>query len=107
MDIVSIIFGLAFCVAGALFAAGRLHIYLQAWKRMSPEEKEQIRIGPLSRNIGEMIGLAGIIFLINGLWPGFQDHWFAGAMVAWLVISGIDLWVIEKSHRYEKGGKDE
>ena len=54
------------------------------------------------KNIGEIIALNGIIFLLKGLWAGFSDHWFVGAMVAWMIIAGFDVWYIEKSQRYRK-----
>ena len=63
---------------------------------MPQEEKEKIKIVPLCRNIGEVIALNGIIFLMKGLWSGFADHWFVAAMIAWLMIAGFDVWYIEK-----------
>ena len=60
------------------------------------KKKEKIAIVPLCRNIGEIIALNGIIFLLKGLWAGFSDHWFVGAMVAWMIIAGFDVWYIEK-----------
>lgn len=66
------------------------------------KKKEKIAIVPLCRNIGEIIALNGIIFLLKGLWAGFSDHWFVGAMVAWMIIAGFDVWYIEKSQRYRK-----
>ena len=83
-----------------MFACGKGHIHLSAWKNMPQEEKEKIKIGPLCRNIGEVIALNGIIFLMKGLWSGFVDHWFVAAMIAWLIIAGFDIWYIEKSNRY-------
>lgn len=71
-------------------------------EKYAPEEKEKIAIVPLCRNIGEIIALNGIIFLLKGLWAGFSDHWFVGAMVAWMIIAGFDVWYIEKSQRYRK-----
>ena len=102
MDLTCIIFGIAFSVAGVLFACGKLHPHLSAWVHMTQEEKEQINIVPLCRNIGEMILLSGIIFCLNGLWPSFQAHWFTGAMIAWLLVAGLDVWFISKSSRYKK-----
>ena len=101
MDITSIFFGILFTVVGTLFACGKLHGRIAAWKNMPEEEKARIRIVPLCRNIGEMIGLSGLIFLIKGFWPGFGDHWFVAAMVAWLVVAGLDIYYIEKTHKYE------
>lgn len=89
-------------LGGFVFATGNGHSHLSAWKNMPPEEKEKIAIVPLCRNIGEIIALNGIIFLLKGLWAGFSDHWFVGAMVAWMIIAGFDVWYIEKSQRYRK-----
>lgn len=69
---------------------------------MPQEEKEKIKIVPLYRNIGEVIALNGIIFLMKGLWSGFADHWFVATMIAWLMIAAFDVWYIEKSNRYRK-----
>ena len=101
MNLTCILFGLAFVTTGLLFAAGLLHGHISAWKHMPEEEKRRVRILPLCRNIGWVISLSGVIFLLGGLWPGFLTHGFVGAMVAWLVAAGLDLLYIEKSHRYE------
>lgn len=69
---------------------------------MPPEEKEKIKILPLCRNIGEVIALNGLIFLLKGLWTGFEDQWFVAVMIAWFIVAGFDLWYIGKSDRYYK-----
>ena len=60
-----------------------------------------IKISPLCRNIGEVIALNGIIFLLKGFWSGFSDHRFVGAMIAWLCLAGFDVWYIGKRKRYQ------
>lgn len=100
MNITCTILGILFCTGGILFACGKGHVHLSAWKAMPPEEKEKIKIEPLCRNIGEVIVLNGIIFLMKGLLPGFTDHWFTWTMLAWLGIAGFDVWYIGKSNRY-------
>mgnify|MGYP000062489438 FL=1 len=100
MDYTCIFFGVLFTIAGVVFAFGKGHIHLSAWKNMPQEEKEKIRIVPLCRNIGEVIALNGIIFLMKGLWAGFSNHWFVCAMIAWLIVAGLDVWYISKSNRY-------
>ena len=102
MNLTCIIFGTAFAAVGVLFAFGKLHSHLSAWKNMSQEEKDKINIVLLCRNIGEVILLSGIIFLLNGFSPSFQEHWFTGAMIAWLIVAGLDVWFISKSKRYKK-----
>ena len=102
MNITCIIFGTLFAVAGLLFTTGKLLPYISAWKYMPQEEKDKINVIPLCRNVGEVILLSGIIFLLKGFWPSFQDHWFTGAMIAWLIVAGLDVWFISKSKRYKK-----
>lgn len=53
MDFTCIFFGVLFTVAGFVFACGKGHIHLSAWKNMSQSEKDKIKIRPLCRNIGE------------------------------------------------------
>ena len=89
MDFTCIFFGVLFTIAGFLFACGKGYIHLSAWKNM-----------PHCHNIGEVIALNGIIFLIKGLWSGFSNHWFVCAMTAWLIVAGFDVWYIGKSNRY-------
>lgn len=100
MNFACIFFGILFIITGILFALGKGHIHLAAWKSMSPRERNKIRIQPLCRNIGEMIALNGIIFLVKGLWSEFNNHWFSVSMISWLLIAGFDIWYITKSDRY-------
>ena len=97
MNVTCIFFGIIFTIAGFMFACGEGHIHFSSWKNMPQEEKEKIKIVPLCRNIGEVIALNGLIFLLKGLWPGFVT-----AMIAWFIVAGFDLWYIEKSDRYYK-----
>lgn len=102
MDFICVFLGILFTIVGFLFFFGKAHIHLSAWKNMPQEEKKQIQIVPLCRNIGGVIILCGIIFLLKGLWVEFSNHWFMGSMVAWLVIAGLDVWYITKSQRYKQ-----
>lgn len=102
MDFICVFLGILFTIVGFLFLFGKAHIHLSAWKNMPQEEKEQIQILPLCRNIGGVIILSGIIFLLKGLWVDFSNHWFMGSMVAWLVVAGLDVWYMTKSQRYKQ-----
>ena len=101
MNFTCIFFGILFFVAGVLFAAGKLHEQITTWKNMPMEEKHRIKIMPLCRNIGTMIALSGVIFLIKGFCQGFRNQLFVMAMILWLILAGIDLYLIEKKHWYE------
>ena len=105
MDFACIVFGIIFCTVGILFAKGKIHIYISSWKSMPQKEKDKVNIVPLCRNVGEVIGLSGILFLLNGFWTGFREHWFAASMIAWLIVAGLDVMYISKSARYEKTQK--
>lgn len=100
MNFTCIFFGILFCVAGIVFFCGKGHIHLSVWKYMPREEKERIKIMPLCHNIGAIIALSGIIFLLSGLWSEFSEHWFLWTMIIWLVAAGFDVWYIGKSNRY-------
>ena len=102
MDIACIVFGVIFIVFGLLVALGKIHIFLNAWKNTPQEQKEKIRIKELCRNIGEVIMLSGIIFLLNGFLPNVKKHVFVIAIIAWMVVALIDLIFIFKSKHYEK-----
>ena len=101
MNVTCIMFGTLFLITGILFAIGKLHKHITAWKNMPSDEKSRIKIIPLCMNIGSMISLSGVIFLINGFWQGFRDHLFVISMIVWLVLAGVDLFFIEKKHWYE------
>ena len=65
-------------------------------------KKEKIDIVPLCHNVGAIITLSGLIFLLNGLWADFTGSWFTITMVVWFIVAALDLLYIEKSHRYQK-----
>ncbi len=103
MDFTCVFFGIIFTIAGIIFAFSKMYTRLNGWKYISQEEKEKIDIEPLCKNIGGMITLNGVIFLIKGFVEGFGNSVFVWAMIAWLVIAGLDVWYISKSKRYIKG----
>ncbi len=100
MNVTCIILGVVFCIAGMAFFIGKGHIWLNAWKNMPEDEKIKIRILPLCRNIGGMVMLCGGIFFISGLSAAFKSHVFIWAMIAWLILAGLDVYYIGKSKRY-------
>ena len=100
MDFTCIFFGIIFLTAGIVFFLGKGHIYLSAWKSMPQEEKNNLNIATLCRNIGAVIGLSGIIFLAKGLLGALSGRWFVIAMIGWLILAGLDVWYIGKSERF-------
>lgn len=102
MDFACVFFGVLFMTSGLLFRAGRLHIYLRAWKAMPEEEKRKIDIQKLCANIGTVILLCGMIFLLAGLSAKFKETFFVWDMILWLIGSGADVVYIEKSGKYSR-----
>lgn len=102
MDFTCIFLGILFTLAGLWFAFGKGYLHLSLWKNMPQKEKDKLRIIPLCRNIGGIITLNGIIFLVKGFLPLFSSHWFVSAMIAWMILAGLDIWYIEKSNRYHR-----
>ena len=100
MDLTCLVFGVLFTSAGLLFRRGKLHVRLAAWQAMPEEEREKLDVGGLCRNIGGMIALCGLIFLLAGLVPHFEEKFFVWSMVLWLILSGADLYWIEKRGKY-------
>lgn len=96
MNFTCIFFGLVFVLAGIWFSFGKGYLNISAWKNMPSEEKEKIDIRALSRNVGAMISLCGLIFLIGGIFVSI----FIWSMIAWLIIAGIDVYIISKTERY-------
>lgn len=99
MNLTCLVFGIGFIVVGILFFFGKLHGRIAAWKNMTETEKMKIPIEKLCRNIGTMIILCGAIFLLSGLIPYFKNHLFIWFMIGWLLISGLDVFLIEKQYK--------
>lgn len=102
MNATCIIFGCIFLGIGLLLILNRIPPALSPLKYLSPKEREEIDVVPLCRNIGEIIGFAGILFLLNGFWQHFMDHWFSVSMIIWFLIAGLDLWYLSKKSHYQK-----
>ena len=101
MNFTCLILGILFAAAGVFFYSGRAVNHITAWKSMSEDEKRKIRIGPLCRNVGTMIFISGIIFILSGLWEAFRGDVFLWSIIAWLILSGLDVYWIGKSGRYQ------
>lgn len=97
-----ILFGILFLGAGILFALGKIHTHIAAWKQMSEMEREAIDIIPLCRNIGGMIALCGLIFLLSGISSAVLEHAFVWLMILWLLAAGFDVYYIGRDGRYKK-----
>lgn len=101
MNLYCITFGLIFLVAGIAFFMGVGPNWIKEWREMSQKEKSKIRIRELSKNIGCVFMAASGIFLISGVNAAFMEAAFTWCMVAWFILTGIDVVYIAKSNRYK------
>ena len=69
---------------------------------MPKEDKDKINIKNLCINIGVIISISGIIFILGGFIKPFRENYFAICMIIWLIGAGFDVYYISKSHRYIK-----
>lgn len=102
MKLACLLFGIVFVAIGILFAMGKIHPHLSFYQKMTPAEKESIRIVSLCRNIGGVIALAGILLLLKGTLKFFTDPYFLFAVILWLIFAGGDAYWISKSGRFRK-----
>lgn len=98
----SFTFGILFLACAVAFFNGYALRWIKGWQSLPQAEQEQIRILPLCRNIGGMLALAAAAFFAAGLSPAFREGGFRWAMIGWLILSGLDVWFIGKSGRYQK-----
>lgn len=101
MNLHCIAFGLIFLVVGIAFFIGVGPNWIKAWREIPKEAKSKIRMDELSKNIGCVFWAASAIFLISGFSPEFLKDVFVWCMVAWFVLTGIDVAFITKSNRYK------
>ena len=105
MNITCLVFALLFLVCSFIFFGGRGDLFIPNWKKLSDKEKEEIPLHELSLNMGIVLSICAIILLASGLFEGFRDHFFAIAMVIWLIGAGVDVYFIEKSNNKKKSGE--
>ncbi|MCD8301003.1 MAG: DUF3784 domain-containing protein [Clostridiales bacterium] len=96
-----LLFGIIFLIAGFVFLIGKGHEHIKAWQNMTEEEKAKVDIKPLCRNLGGILMLCGAIFLVSGFWAAFKTNCFAWAMLAWMVVTILDVIYIQKSDKYK------
>lgn len=101
MDPKCIIFGLITLVIGIFFFTGVGSNWIKAWRGVSREGKNKIRMKELSRNVGCVFLAAGAILLSAGFSPVFLHTAFTWCMIAWFTATGIDVAYITKSEKYK------
>lgn len=109
MRLQCMIFGLLFLGTGIFFFIGKAIPLLRGWQILSEEERASINAEWLGRNAGIVFISAGVIFELSAWSTGFREKAFVWSMIAWLVLTGTDVYLMEKTKRYliKKGDKEE
>lgn len=100
MRLQCMVLGLLFFGIGFFFFIGKAIPMLKGWKNLSEKERKGINMSLLGKNVGTVLMSAGMIFEMSAWFPGFQEKAFVWCMIAWLVLTGIDVYDMEKSKRY-------
>jgi len=96
------IVSLGLTLVGIYFLTGKAARHIKGYQAMPEEEKKDIDIKALCRNISVMFFLAATVFLAAELSPAFRQGYLKWAMAVWLVLGCADVLFINKSKRYVK-----
>ncbi len=106
MNIICIVFGTFFIISGTLVFFGKKsflsNIVLDSIIKEDNDEKRKMG----QRNIGSVILLAGIGFLLSGTIEYFIEHIFLWYMIAWFLMTVVDVFIITKREKSKKEDKD-
>lgn len=100
MQLQSFILGILFLAGGAFFFSGSAIPRMKGWKALSDEEKRKIRVGALGKNVGIVLSAAGILFELAACFRPFREQAFLWSIIFWLILTGMDVYDMEKSKRY-------
>ena len=93
-----VLLGIGFMIVGYSFWTGKGPDHIKAWQETTEEEKKQVNIEQLSKNIACIFGLASIIFILAGIVPTFKEKGFIWCMFGWFLVTGADVYYISKSN---------
>lgn len=102
MNLYCVMFAVISLVMALAFFTGKAPDWIKGYREMDEEEKNNILIVPLCRNLGVVFFLAFVIFFLAFMIPAFLDKAFVPSVVIWMIGAGADLYYIEKSKRYNK-----
>jgi len=91
---------IALIAVGIAFFTGKAMKYVKDYQRMDEEEKANIKIRPLCKNISVMFFIAAVIFAISGFSETFRHDYFTWCMVGWFALGVADTVYIGKSKRF-------
>lgn len=87
-------------IMGIAFFTGKAAAYIKGYQAMPDEEKRNINIKALCKNLSVMFFLVAVIFGFAGCSPLFRLTYLKWVMVGWMVLCCADILYINKSKRY-------
>jgi hypothetical protein len=87
-------------VIGVGFFTGMAVNFIKDYQNMEKEEKQNIKIGVLCKNISLMFFIVSVIFAIAGFSEVFRHDYFKWVMLGWFALSSADVIYISKSKRF-------
>lgn len=78
-----------------LMALGMLYMFGKGKRTGDGRREEKRSAGQRpDRELGEFVILSGAVFLLRGVWPWAGAHGLATALIAWGIVTGVDVWRI-------------
>lgn len=106
MQLQCLIFGILFLAGGIFFFSGAAIPRMKEWKVLTEEEKKKIRVGALGKNVGIVLGTAGVLFVLAAWSRPFREQAFLWSIILWLILTGVDVYDMEKSKRYHNSKEE-
>lgn len=106
MRLFCILLGITFMLVGAVFWKGKGIEWIKAWQQMEENEKQKINKQALEKNVAWVFVSAGVIFGLAGISAYFKEHFWMYSMIGWLILTGVNVYDIEKSDRYTMGKRN-
>ncbi len=100
-----ILLGIVFVILAVLVIFTNLYQKFDFWKRMTEEERADLKMRRLCVNVGIVIAICGAIFLTAGFWDAFRIHAFIWCMLVWFVLCGVDAYTITKLSWYRNSAE--
>lgn len=96
------VFSAIMLIAGLVFFTGKGAPYIKGYTSMTEDEKKNIDIKALCRNLGVVLMLLAAVLAAAGYSEPFRLNGLRWAMIGWMVLCCADVLYINKSKRYVK-----
>jgi hypothetical protein len=100
MMVFCFVISVAMLVIGFGFYTGMAVNFIKDYQDMEEEEKQNIKIGVLCKNISLMFFIASVIFGIAGFSEVFRHDYFKWVILGWFALGAADVIYIGKSKRF-------